>query len=71
MRDRILSILSLSLAITFGGLGCSEEAGYEQKTEITGPEGTTTITKETSVETTGDNPPAVVPAPSAPETPNP
>ena len=52
----------LSLAIVLGGmslgaLGCSKEASKTTETEVTGPGGTTTVTEETTVETTGENPP--------------
>jgi len=49
--------LALSVALIVAASGCSDKAGVEEKTKITGPEGTTTITKDSKVETTGSNPP--------------
>jgi len=52
----------LSLAIILGGMslgvaGCSKEATVKTETEVSGPGGTTTVTEEKTVETTGENPP--------------
>jgi hypothetical protein len=52
----------LSLAVILGGMslglaGCSKEASVTTEKEVTGPGGTTTVTEEKTVETTGENPP--------------
>jgi ABC-type glycerol-3-phosphate transport system substrate-binding protein len=52
----------LSLAIVLGGMslgvvGCSSETSTTKETEVSGPGGTTTVTEEKTVETTGENPP--------------
>lgn len=52
----IVAVLGLGLA------GCAEKSGVETKTEVTGPNGTTTETKKVEVKQTGENPP---PAPSS------
>jgi len=58
----------LSLAVVLGLpspvalVGCGEESKVEDKTTIKTPEGSTTTTKETKVETSGSNPPAAAPA---------
>jgi hypothetical protein len=38
-------------------VGCGEEAGVKQETKTTTPGGETKVTRETKVETQGDNPP--------------
>src|SRR5262245_30694022 len=57
-------------ALLLGIWGCSDTAGVEQTTKIKGPEGSTTITKKTEVESRGENPPIPVdrtaPPPSNP-----
>ncbi len=68
MRTLRSVTLSLSAALVLGLAGCStEQAGVQEKTKITGPEGTRTITKETKVESTGKNPPVAV-DPGSPST---
>ncbi len=58
MRTLRAFTLSLSAALVLGLAGCStEQSGVQEKTKITGPEGTRTITKETKVESSGKNPP--------------
>ncbi len=59
--------LSLSAATVLGFVGCTEQSGVQEKTKVTGPEGTRTITRETKVESSGKNPPPVV-DPSSPST---
>jgi len=60
--------LSLSAALVLGLAGCNtEQAGVQEKTKITGPEGTKTITRETKVESSGKNPPTAV-DPASPST---
>lgn len=47
----MLGILSLGLT------GCAEKSTVKSETKITTPGGSTTVTKETEVRKTGDNPP--------------
>lgn len=51
-------LLSFSMCL----VGCGDSAGVRQEVEATGPGGTTRVERETTVETTGDNPPAATPA---------
>jgi len=48
-----------------GLAGCSEESGVKEQTQVTGPGGTTTVTKETKVETSGNNAPGASTTPGA------
>jgi ABC-type Fe3+-citrate transport system substrate-binding protein len=56
-----LTIVGLGLV---GIAGCSDEAGVKQQTTIKGPEGETKVTKETKIESSGENPPAPAPTPN-------
>jgi hypothetical protein len=47
----MLGILSLGLT------GCAEKTSVKSETKVTTPGGTTTVTKETEIKKTGDNPP--------------
>jgi hypothetical protein len=47
----------LSLAAAF--VGCEKKAEVKKTTTVTTPEGSTTKTDTTTVETTGEHPPAV------------
>ncbi len=69
MKRAISSALLLSVfALPVAGLvGCGEEAKVESQTKVETEGGTTTATKTESVKTTGDNPPAVAPAPKVEE----
>jgi len=58
MRSLKLSVLCLPLLVSF--VGCGEEAKVQEKTKVSGPDGTSTITKETKVENTGKNPPVPI-----------
>jgi hypothetical protein len=49
------AVLITPLAV--GLVGCSEKATIEDRSTVSTPEGTRTVTKQTKVETTGDNPP--------------
>ena len=60
MRTLRSYLVPLSASLVLGGVGCTEQSGVQEKTKITGPEGTRTITKETKVESSGKNPPPVV-----------
>ena len=52
--------LSIAATLILGLVGCSDTAGVTEKKEITTPTGTTTITKDTKVESSGSNPPIPV-----------
>src|SRR5271166_3419001 len=67
MRTLRAFTLSLSAVLLLGLAGCTEQSGVQEKTKITGPDGTRTITKETKVESSGKNPPPAV-APVSPDT---
>ncbi len=76
MRTLRAVALSVSAALVLGLAGCgTEQAGVQEKTKITGPEGTKTITKETKVESSGKNPPVAIdpgsPSTTTPPTKNP
>ena len=47
----ILSMFSLSFA------GCADKSTTTTETKVSTPGGTTTVTEETEVKTTGENPP--------------
>jgi hypothetical protein len=59
MRTKQLSSLLYIAPFVLGLAGCSEKSGVEERTKISTPEGTTTIRKDTKVETSGSNPPPV------------
>jgi hypothetical protein len=59
MKITILCNGLLAASLVAGFAGCSETEGVQERTKIKGPEGTTTVTKDTKVETSGSNPPAV------------
>jgi hypothetical protein len=61
MKKSIGATLAVGLISLAGLIGCGDEAGVKEQTEVTGPGGTTEVTKETKVETTGENPPPVNP----------
>jgi hypothetical protein len=61
--------LSVILGVTsFGLVGCGEESKVEEKTTVETPGGSTEVKKETSVNKSGENPPAAAPADAAPST---
>ena len=60
MRTTRLLALMLTAAVGFGLTGCSEKSDVQETTKISGPEGTTKVTKDTKVESSGKNPPAPV-----------
>lgn len=62
MRHRSLRALGLGGLVALALSGCSKESAVEQETKITTPDGEATITRETTVETSGANPPVVTPA---------
>jgi hypothetical protein len=49
--------LALALPVVLALVGCTDQAGVKQETTYKTPEGSTTVTKETKVETEGDVPP--------------
>src|SRR5208283_5598314 len=55
MRTLRAFTLSLSAALVLGLAGCTEQSGVQEKTKITGPEGTKTITRGTKIESSGKN----------------
>ncbi|OJW22615.1 MAG: hypothetical protein BGO49_01125 [Planctomycetales bacterium 71-10] len=70
MKKTITYLASAGLlSVSMGLIGCGETEGVKQEVKATGPEGTTTVTKEVEVHKTGDNPPAVAPAEEKPATP--
>jgi hypothetical protein len=48
----------LAMGLGVGISGCSEESGTKTVETTKGPEGTTKVTNETKVQTSGENPPA-------------
>ncbi len=58
MKNLLLSMFVLSL---FAVVGCGEKTSTTEETTVSTPGGTTTVTTEKEIETTGDNPPAVQP----------
>lgn len=57
MKIELLRKVLLVSPLAFALVGCGEKAGVKEETQVTTPEGTKTITRETEVKTTGDNPP--------------
>lgn len=64
MKKLMLLVVAASLGF-FPALGCSREASKVEKTTVKTPEGETTVKKETTVEKSGENPPAVPATPGA------
>jgi ABC-type glycerol-3-phosphate transport system substrate-binding protein len=58
--------LAATLVAGLAIAGCGQESGVKEETKVTTPDGSATVTKETKVETTGDNPPPVNTAPKNP-----
>lgn len=57
MRTTRITTLTLTAGLIVGVVGCAEKSGVHEETKVTTPEGTKTITHDTKVETTGQNPP--------------
>jgi hypothetical protein len=57
--NRLVATLVLASLASFSAVGCSGEkkSTIKEETKITAPGGTTTITTEKDVKTTGKNPP--------------
>ena len=62
-----ISTLTLTAGLIVGVVGCAERSGVHEETKVTTPEGTKTITQDTKVETTGQNPPSTTTDPGAPK----
>lgn len=62
MRRFLTTALIVGVCSTFGLMGCADESKVKETQTISGPGGTTEVNKETSVESSGSNPPAVVPS---------
>ena len=60
MKLFFASVLVLSM-FSLGIVGCSEKSSATKEVEVTTPAGTTTVTVEKEVETTGENPPSELP----------
>ena len=57
MKRLLLGVMGASL-ISLGLVGCTEKtASTKEETKVTTPGGTTTVTTETEITKTGDNPP--------------
>lgn len=57
--NRIIPALLFTALVSLSSIGCTDtkKADVKQETKINGPGGTTTITTEKEVKTTGKNPP--------------
>jgi hypothetical protein len=60
MKRILASALILSL-FSMGIVGCGEMSSTKKETKVTTPGGTTTVTTEKEVKTSGDNPPPAKP----------
>jgi len=58
MTIRRFRWVMLITPFVLGFVGCSDKSAVQERTKISTPEGTTTITKESKVESSGSNPPA-------------
>jgi len=59
---RVIAATLIASVVSIGMVGCTEKkASTKQETKITTPGGTTTITTEKDVKTTGDHTPAKTP----------
>lgn len=58
MKRSLALALALGVATCFGLAGCGEESKVKQTETVSTPEGKTTTTHETKVESSGSNPPA-------------
>lgn len=58
---RMIAALVVAGVASAGLVGCNETASAKKETTITTPGGSTTITTEQKIKTTGDNPPAANP----------
>jgi PBP1b-binding outer membrane lipoprotein LpoB len=58
MKRALASALILGVCSMFGLTGCSDESKVKEQTTASTPDGSTTVTKETKVDSSGSNPPA-------------
>jgi hypothetical protein len=60
MRKLTTAMLAGALmgGLTIGMVGCTEEASVTKETTVKSPDGTTKTTEKTSVDKSGQNPPA-------------
>jgi len=56
----------LAVLLSLGFLGCAQESGTKTETVTETPEGTTTVTEEKKIETTGETPPPAGETPTTP-----
>lgn len=61
-----MMVAALSLVSPLALVGCGEEAKVKEEKVISGPGGTSTITTEKKIESTGDNPPIEIKENAAP-----
>jgi len=60
MKLFLASVVVLSM-FSLGAVGCGEKSSTTKEIKVSTPGGTTTVTVEKEVETTGDNPPSEQP----------
>ena len=60
MKQFLASVLVLSV-FSLGAVGCAEKSSTTKEVKVSTPGGTTTVTLEKEVKTTGDNPPSEQP----------
>jgi hypothetical protein len=60
MKLFFASVLALSM-FSLGIVGCSDKSSTTKELKVSTPSGTTTVTVEKEVETTGENPPSEQP----------
>jgi hypothetical protein len=58
MKRILASILGLGI-LSLGIVGCADTATTKTETKVSTPGGTTTVTTEKEIKTTGENPPVV------------
>jgi hypothetical protein len=61
MYLRIMAAILMLGGLSFGVTGCSDKSTVKEESEVSTPGGTTTVTKETQVEKSGENPPPAKP----------
>ena len=55
---RMLSLVMVLSLFSLGLVGCAEKTETKKESSVSTPEGSTTVTEEKEVKTTGDNPPS-------------
>ena len=58
---RVIAATLIASLVSINMVGCSDKSSVKEEMKIKTPDGTTTITTETEVKKTGDNPPAAKP----------